>query len=137
MRAVASFPPLSGPSIPHSRFSTLRTWIGCYLLFAFGVLQVSFVLLPSASGQQTQLKRYDVYVGFADLNSPALGLNQTGLHTQFGVNERRWYALGFDYSVGSGSTVLKPTCCRALFSSNLLLSSRPIFRRASSHRLTS
>jgi len=63
---------------------------------------------PIASGQQATLKRYDMYAGFADLNSPALGLNQTGLHTQFGVNERKWYALGFDYSVSSGSTVLKP-----------------------------
>ena len=60
-----------------------------------------------AGAQQTELKRYDLYVGFADLNSPALGLNQTGLHTQFGVNMLRWYALSFDYSVSSGSTALK------------------------------
>lgn len=108
MRAVASFFPEQGPRIPHSHFSTGTARICLYLLFAFEILSASFLFLPIASGQQTTLKRYDVYAGFADLNSPALGLNQTGLHTQFGMNERRWYALGFDYSVSSGSTVLKP-----------------------------
>ncbi len=108
MRAVASFLPEQEPRIPRSHFLAGTTRICLYLLFAFGVLSASFVLSPTASAQQTTLKRYDVYAGFADLNSPALGLNQTGLHMQFGVNERRWYALGFDYSVSSGSTVLKP-----------------------------
>ncbi len=62
----------------------------------------------SILAQQTTLKRYDVYTGFTDLNSPALGLNQRGFHTQAGVNMRSWYVLGVDYSVSSGSTVLKP-----------------------------
>ena len=108
MRAVASFFPEQGPRIPHSHFSTGTARICLSLLFTFGILSASFVLLPTSSAQQTTLKRYDVYAGFADLNSPALGLNQTGLHTQFGVNERNWYALGFDCSVSSGSTALKP-----------------------------
>ena len=108
MRAVASFPPLPGPSIVRSLVSTGTARICFFLLFLCGILSASLLFSPIASGQQTTLKRYDVYAGFADLNSPALGLNQTGLHTQFGVNERKWYALGFDYSVSSGSTVLKP-----------------------------
>lgn len=108
MRAVASFPRLTGPSIARSLVST-GTPRNCFFsLFLCGILSASLLFSPIASGQQTTLKRYDVYVGFADLNSPALGLNQTGVHTQFGVNERKWYALGFDYSVSSGSTVLKP-----------------------------
>ena len=56
--------------------------------------------------QQSYVGRYDAYVGFADLNSPALGLNQVGFHTQVGINPRRWYSVGFDYSVASGSEVL-------------------------------
>ena len=78
------------------------------MLFLCGILPASLFFSLIVYGQQTTLKRYDVYAGFADLNSPALGLNQTGLHMQFGANVREWYALGFDYSVSSGSTVLKP-----------------------------
>lgn len=62
----------------------------------------------TAFAQQKYVGRYDVYTGFADLNTPALGLNQTGFHTQAGINMRRWYSLGLDYSVSSGSEVLKP-----------------------------
>jgi hypothetical protein len=49
--------------------------------FPFACAAFIVLLLSStiAGAQQKQLKRYDLYVGFADLNSPALGLNQTGL----------------------------------------------------------
>ncbi|HET9100769.1 MAG TPA: hypothetical protein VFN62_10285 [Acidobacteriaceae bacterium] len=98
----------NAPRISPRSFSAGMAWT-CYLFpFACAISIAAFLLATIAHAQQTQLKRYDVYVGFADLNSPALGLNQTGLHTQFGVNVRRWYAMGFDYSVSSGSTVLKP-----------------------------
>lgn len=62
----------------------------------------------SAHAQQATISRYDVYTGFTSINSPALGLSQPGFHTQAGVNMRPWYSLGFDYSVGSGSEILKP-----------------------------
>ena len=126
MRAVARFPPPPGPSIVRSLVSTGAARICFFLLFLCGVLSASLLFSPIAAAQQTQLKRYDLYVGFADLNSPALGLNQTGVHTQFGVNERSWYALGFDYSGSSGSTVLKPDLLRSR--SSWLLSSRPTSR---------
>lgn len=96
------------PGISRRCFSAARAWNRNCCTLACAILVASFLFATIAGAQQTQLKRYDVYVGFADLNSPALGLNQTGLHTQFGFNERSWYALGFDYSVSSGSTVLKP-----------------------------
>lgn len=57
---------------------------------------------------QTTVQRYDVFGGYTVLSSPALGLNMQGFHGQAGLNMRRWYALGLDYSVSSGSAVLKP-----------------------------
>lgn len=71
-----------------------------------GILLLCFSLPLCA--QQTVVNRYSVYTGFADLNSPALGLNQTGFHTQAALDMRSWLGAGFDYSVSSGSTVLKP-----------------------------
>lgn len=62
----------------------------------------------SANAQQTTISRYDVYTGFTSINSPQLGLSQPGFHTQAGINMRPWYSLGFDYSVASGSEILKP-----------------------------
>ena len=61
-----------------------------------------------AHAQQTEASRYDVFAGFTSLNAPALGLSQPGFHTQAGVNMRSWYSVGFDYSVGSGSEIVKP-----------------------------
>ena len=58
------------------------------------------------SAQQTEVRRYDAYTGFTDIYAPALGLNQLGFHGQVGMNVLRWYSMGFDYSVVSGSEVL-------------------------------
>jgi hypothetical protein len=69
----------------------------------------AFVLLPAASihGQQTFISRFDVYTGFADIHSPALGLNEhNGFHVQAGMNPRRWLSFGGDYSEASGSEFL-------------------------------
>jgi len=60
----------------------------------------------SAQAQQSYVPRYDVYAGFADINSPMLGLNENGFHLQAGINPRRWYSLGGDYSIGWGSQIL-------------------------------
>lgn len=82
-----------------------------YRLFSLIVLLLATLVVIQvcpATAQQTDVSRYTLYAGFGDLNSPALGLNQTGFHTQFGVNMRRWYALGADYSVNAGQSVLTP-----------------------------
>src|ERR1035437_4422423 len=56
--------------------------------------------------QQSYVSRYDVYAGFADIDSPALGLNEHGFHVQAGMNPRRWLSFGGDYSKASGSQLL-------------------------------
>jgi opacity protein-like surface antigen len=55
---------------------------------------------------QSYVGRFDVYAGFADINSPMLGLNEQGFHLQAGMNPRRWYSVGADYSEGTGSQIL-------------------------------
>lgn len=62
----------------------------------------------TASAQQTYVSRYDVYAGFADIDSPMLGLNEHGFHLQAGMNMRTWLSMGADYSEGHGSQVLTP-----------------------------
>lgn len=61
-----------------------------------------------AMAQPDYVGRYEVYAGWADLNSPELGLNQNGFNLQVGINPRRWYAVGFDYTWGNGSELLTP-----------------------------
>jgi hypothetical protein len=65
-------------------------------------------LLPAtpAQTQQNYVGRYDVYVGFADIDSRALGLNEQGFHVQAGINPRRWLSFGGDFSAASGSEML-------------------------------
>jgi hypothetical protein len=62
-----------------------------------------------AHAQQNYVGRYDLYAGFTDIDSPALGLNQNGFHTQIGFTPKTWYSVGFDYSVASGSEILTPS----------------------------
>jgi hypothetical protein len=63
---------------------------------------------PAVLAQQDYIGRFDVYAGFADLESSALGLNQSGYHIQVGMNPRPWYSVGFDYTNANGSMVLTP-----------------------------
>jgi hypothetical protein len=74
---------------------------------------VSFPGIP-AHAQQSYVS---VYAGFADIDSPDLGLNEHGFHLQAGINPRRWLSVGGDYSNGTGSqlltTNLLPTALQA------------------------
>lgn len=78
------------------------------LLLFFAPLLLLMSAAPATVAQQSYVGRYDAFAGFTDLNTPALGLNQTGFHTQGGVVLNRWLSFGGDYSVVSGSEVLKP-----------------------------
>jgi hypothetical protein len=61
----------------------------------------------SAKAQQDYIDRYDAYAGFAVIDSPMLGLDEhNGLHVQVGINPRRWFSIGGDYSEATGSQLL-------------------------------
>jgi len=73
---------------------------------ALAVLLVSPA--TTAHAQQAYVGHYDAYAGFADIDSPMLGLNEQGFHAQAGINPRRWLSFGGDYSEGTGSQILTP-----------------------------
>jgi hypothetical protein len=76
-------------------------------LFVVTVLIAAFFRPASTLAQQDYVSRYDAYAGFADIDSPALGLNEhNGFHAQAGMNMRRWLSMGGDYSVASGHEIL-------------------------------
>jgi len=72
-----------------------------------------FLLTSIAFGQQAYVGRYDVYTGFMYLKSSLINLNEPGFHTQIGMNPTRWYAVGFDFSTGSGDTALVPSMLKS------------------------
>jgi hypothetical protein len=72
------------------------------------VLGILFLLALPLSGQQSYVSRYDLYTGYAFLNSPKIGLFENGFHTQFGVRLKKWITIGADYSVTAGDLTLTP-----------------------------
>lgn len=64
------------------------------------------LLASIALGQQDYIGRYDIYTGYMYLTSPLINLGESGFHTQVGTNPAKWYSLGFDFSTGTGDTVL-------------------------------
>ena len=79
----------------------LSTW------FALLPLSLLLVASPCVAQNDSYLGRYDLYAGFADLNTPGLNnINQPGFHFQAGINASKWLSYGFDYSVFQGSSVL-------------------------------
>lgn len=74
-----------------------------------GLLLLASLLLPLSSfGQQDYVGRFDLYNGFTWFDSPSARLEQRGYHLQAGVNVRTWLAMGFDYSVATGTLTLTP-----------------------------
>ncbi|HLH01856.1 MAG TPA: hypothetical protein VKX25_03740 [Bryobacteraceae bacterium] len=61
------------------------------------------VLSTPLFAQQDYVGRFDVFSGFTWFDSPSAKLQERGYHLQAGINARTWLALGFDYSVVSGS----------------------------------
>ena len=77
-------------------------------LFLAPLLILFGLAVRTCHAQQKEVSRYDAFAGFTSINAPALGLSQPGFHTQAGINMRPWYSVGFDFSVASGSEILKP-----------------------------
>ena len=75
----------------------------CFLLVLF------MLVACQAFAQQDYVARFDLYGGYAYLNSPVIKLAESGFQTQAGVRVRRWVTLGFDFSTETGDTKLTPS----------------------------
>ena len=85
------------------------------MLRTFKVMAVVSVIIFSlsaiASAQQTSQQyvgRYDAFAGFSYFATPTINLYQRGFNGEFGVNVRRWVALGGDFAVVQGRSSLVP-----------------------------
>ena len=69
-----------------------------------------FIVLTSLTGfcQQTYVGRWEVYTGYAFFDTPSLNLFQNGFNGEVGANVKPWVALGFDFSVFTGSNTITP-----------------------------
>lgn len=76
--------------------------------FLGAVLAVALLFCVGASAQQPKVSRFDSFGGFSYLAAPKMNLYQRGFNGQTGINVNRWLALGFDYSVFTGSSALSP-----------------------------
>jgi hypothetical protein len=75
-------------------------------LLAVLPLAALLVAVSPVFGQQTYVTRYDAYVGYSFLNSPAISLFEPGVAAQFGFRPKTWYSMGVDYTYGSGDLKL-------------------------------
>jgi len=86
------------------------------------------LLTPIVFGQQEYVGKYDVYGGFMYLSSPLIKLGETGFHTQIGTNPTRWYAVGFDFSTGTGDTILVPSMVKQSVSQQISAQLAPLIQ---------
>jgi hypothetical protein len=84
----------------------------------FLTLALLFKSAPSLA-QQQYVSRYDLFAGYTFLDSPRAKLFENGFHFQFGVRPKRWYSLGFDYSVSGGDLTLTPSLLTAAWQQQL------------------
>jgi len=67
------------------------------------------LFLPAcAFAQQDYVSRFDTFAGYSYFSSPKLNLVERGFNGEFGVNVKRWMALGVDFSIFDGHTSLMP-----------------------------
>jgi hypothetical protein len=72
------------------------------------ILAAFVMLAPAGFSQQTYVSKYDLYTGYAFLDSPRVSLFENGFQLQVGVRPRTWYSLGFDYSISKGDLSITP-----------------------------
>jgi len=82
-----------------------QTWRMSHSLLVFLLV---LLLAPAGFSQQTYVTRFDLYTGYAFLDSPKVGLFENGFQTQFGFRPRTWVSLGFDYSITRGNLTVTP-----------------------------
>ena len=66
------------------------------------------VLASAQQSSQQYVGRYDAFGGFSYFATPNINLYQRGFNGEFGVNVRRWVALGGDFAVVQGRSSLVP-----------------------------
>ena len=66
------------------------------------------LLASSAFGQQSYVTKYDLFTGYAFLDSPKIGLFENGFQFQVGMRPKKWVSLGFDYSISTGDLTITP-----------------------------
>ena len=71
-------------------------------ILTFAVLLTVLGFGLSAAAQQ-EVRRYDLFGGYSHLSSPSVSLEQNGFDVTFGVNVKRWLALGSDFSWFDGN----------------------------------
>src|SRR5260370_25943032 len=71
-------------------------------------LAILFLVFFPLAGQQSYVTRYDVYGGYAFLNSPSVNLFEHGFAAQIGFRPKTWVSVGFDYTVAAGDLRLRP-----------------------------
>lgn len=77
-------------------------------IFGITIPTLLIVLAAPAVAQQSYVGQFDIYGGFAFLDSPKINLEERGFQFQAGYRARTWLTLGFDYSVTTGYTDLTP-----------------------------
>jgi hypothetical protein len=80
---------------------------GKYQVIAI-TLGIIFLASLPLSAQQTYVPRYDVYGGYAFLNTSLVSLFDQGAAAQFGFRPKPWYSFGVDYSYSTGSLTVTP-----------------------------
>ncbi len=69
----------------------------------FFILMAALLLATTpVFGEQKYVTRYDIFTGYAFLDSPAISLFENGFQFQIGVRPTTWYSVGFDYSIAAG-----------------------------------
>ena len=71
-----------------------------------GLAVATLLTASNAFAQQDYVGRFDVYGGYAYLNSPHISLAESGFQAQVGVRVWSWMTLGFDFSTETGDTSL-------------------------------
>lgn len=73
------------------------------------VLLLLLLLSGVSIAQQEYVSRFDAFGGYSYFSSPKLNLVQRGFNGEFGVNVKRWVAVGVDFSIFDGHSSLLPT----------------------------
>jgi hypothetical protein len=71
-------------------------------------LAILFLVSFPLAGQQSYVTRYDVFGGYAFLNSPSVNLFENGFAAQVGFRPRTWISVGFDYTIAAGDLRITP-----------------------------